>query len=84
MKLYKRVFARHTSLQPLQGASALASADRCAGWQHAAKIPCYTLAIGQLLLWFAPSLTRKSITSKAPPITKHYTSNEIGTGYNKL
>jgi hypothetical protein len=27
---------------PLQGASALARSDRCAGEQHAARIPCLT------------------------------------------
>lgn len=34
---------------PLQGASALASADRCAGGQRAVRIPCYTLANRTLL-----------------------------------
>jgi hypothetical protein len=32
------------SSSPLQGASVLASTDRCAGEQHAAQIPSFTLA----------------------------------------
>src|SRR5437870_854921 len=62
------------SLQPLQGASALASADRFAGGQHAARIPCFTLAIaryrcGLRLVWHEnPSLLF------VPPRMKHYTS----------
>src|SRR5437870_12021229 len=61
------------SLQPLQGASALASADRFAGGQHAARIPCFTLAIaryrcGLRLVWHEnPSLLF------VPPRMKHYT-----------
>jgi hypothetical protein len=35
----------HAALSPLQGASALARADRSAGGQHAVRNPCYTLAI---------------------------------------
>jgi len=34
----------HAALSPLQGASALARADRSAGGQHAVRNPCYTLA----------------------------------------
>gem|GEM_PF-1063128 len=36
----------HAALSPLQGASALARADRFAGGQHAVRNPCYTLARG--------------------------------------
>ena len=34
----------HAASSPLQGASALARADRSAGGQHAVRNPCYTLA----------------------------------------
>ena len=34
----------HAASSPLQGASALARADRFAGSQHAARNPCSTLA----------------------------------------
>ena len=67
-------FPAPPSLQPLQGASALASADRFAGGQHAARIPCFTLAIaryrcGLRLVWHEnPSL------SFVPSRMKHYTS----------
>src|SRR5207245_6796642 len=67
-------FPAPPSLQPLQGASALASADRFAGGQHAARIPCFTLAIaryrcGLRLVWHEnPSLLF------VPPRMKHYTS----------
>src|SRR5207249_1959612 len=66
-------FPAPPSLQPLQGASALASADRFAGGQHAARIPCFTLAIaryrcGLRLVWHEnPSLLF------VPPRMKHYT-----------
>jgi len=81
MKLNKRVFSRQASLQPVPGASALVSADRFAGGRHAARNPCYTLAIAPLSLWFAwggrpSSLAQKSIASLAPPITKHHTARE--------
>src|SRR3989441_10532508 len=67
------------SLQPLQGASALASADRFAGGQHAARIPCFTLAIaryrcGLRLVWHEnPSLLF------VPPRMKHYTSRSLNS-----
>src|SRR5438093_2311044 len=66
-------FPAPPSLQPLQGASALASADRFAGGQHAARIPCFSLAIaryrcGLRLVWHEnPSLLF------VPPRMKHYT-----------
>jgi hypothetical protein len=48
----------HAASSPLQGASALARADRFAGSQHAARNPCSTLArqpskraIGRVQLW---------------------------------
>src|SRR2546421_405836 len=39
---------------PLQGASALASADRSAGGQHVVRNPCYTLARGPEKCTLAP------------------------------
>src|SRR5216117_3784488 len=72
-------FPAPPSLQPLQGASALASADRFAGGQHAARIPCFTLAIaryrcGLRLVWHEnPSLLF------VPPRMKHYTSDGCET-----
>ena len=42
--LFLVVEVQSTSSSPLQGASSLASEDRCAGTQHVARNPCYTLA----------------------------------------
>src|SRR5947207_10201634 len=70
-------FPAPPSLHPLQGASALASADRFAGGQRAARIPCFTLAIaryrcGLRLVWHEnPSLLF------VPPRMKHYTSYPV-------
>src|SRR5687768_1658439 len=42
--LLRNHIGSHAALSPLQGASALARADRSAGGQHAVRNPCYTLA----------------------------------------